>query len=1681
VRLLLIFIFLNFLPVIGQTLSSDYGNFTPCSGPIALYTFDFTNTQNNTISQANIGIQNSNNQCCTEPDNSGCLFFNVYVDPGATGVQFQQSGAGGNIQIYYANCGSIFLPNVDICLDPSNALIDANGNTYHRFMFCRSGNTTYTFTFVQIPPVSVNSISASLACNGNLIVSGLDESSITWTSISPGAEGAYNSYLSTTAAQDTVVVTPGVNAPSSISYKICGTIAGSCSGVTPICDTAIVTITPPLAVTISPLNPTICGTQATTITANPTGGVGSYSYNWSNGGTNSFISINSAGTYSVSVTDNSIGCPPASASVTVTSVSGTVTAGSNSPLCTNGTLNLTAEILTGATYSWSGPGGFTSNLQNPSVSNPVSGIYSVTANQNGCPATASVNVTVNPLPTVNAGADQLICENGTTSVTATGASTYVWTPAVSNGVSFTATTSGNYSVIGTDANGCQNTDFLVITFDNIPPTASNPPSQSFQCISQVPVPDPLLVTDEADNNGIPTVAWLSDVTSGFCPTTITRTYRVTDLCGNFIFVNQTITVVQTTGLVVPANSGSTVNCPALAQTQPTAPVVVDVCGNTITPVVTNPNPILCEGTMIWIFTYTDCAGNSGVWTYTYTINYTTPLTAPANGSSTISCPSAAVNPGAPPSITDACNRTVNPILVGSTQTPNPVTCEGTVVWTYSYTACDGTNVDWTYTYTIDYSGGLIPPTAGASTISCPNSAVNPGTPPPILDACGRTIAATLVNSTQIPNPLICEGTVVWRYRYTACEGTSVDWIYTYTIDYSNGLTAPASGSSTVSCPNAAVNPGPPANITDACGRTVTPVLIGQDYPSPACEGTVIWRYRFTACDNNSTTDWLYTYNVDIPIFTIPYQNGSSTVNCPNQAINPGSPGVVVDQCGNILTPSISAPSIANCTGGTMKWIYTYTDCGGNSVNWTYTYFINMPPFIISQSDGSSIVNCPDDALLQPVHPTVYDNCGNAIIPVITPPVSVLCEGNMIWTFTYTDCSNNTDAWIYTYTVNAVGNLTVPPFGSSTVSCPSQAVDPGAPVNITDACGRSVSAFFISSTQIPNPITCDGEIIWLYRYTSCDGMIADWTYTYTILYAGGLAPPVNGSSTVSCPNAAVDPGAPINIFDACGRSVSATLVNSTQNPNPFSCEGSVVWLYQYTACDGTSVNWTYTYTIDYIGVITPPPNGSSLISCPNAAVNPGAPANITDVCGRVVTPVLIGQDAPTPACEGTVVWRYRYTTCDGSYSVDWIHIYTIDLPTFSVPANSSVNVSCVSEINQSAINLPFVMSACGSVITPTGPVIQSIPNPIICSGLRNYVYTYTDCSGNSANWTFTFIVDDNIPPFASDLPTVNVTCLEDVPLPNNALVTNATDNCGVQSITWTGDVINDDFCPIIERTYTITDFCGNTTQISQIFNVIDNIPPNATVNDTVFLLDGPIPSVNLSVISTISDNCSAQPVVSFVSETISGACPTVIDRIYRVTDNCQNEIFLSHTTLIQNLDNNVSANFSFTPSYVTSFDSTISFINSSDNATQYQWFFGDGYTSNQFEPEHTYNGVNCYGFKITLVALDGTCTDTTEQYILCDRDIVFYVPNTFTPDGDDHNQSFYPVFNFGVDPYDYELLIFDRWGGLVFESHNLEYGWDGSYSNKGFKVQDGVYTWKISFDTIDNNNKHVVVGHVNILR
>jgi gliding motility-associated-like protein len=108
-------------------------------------------------------------------------------------------------------------------------------------------------------------------------------------------------------------------------------------------------------------------------------------------------------------------------------------------------------------------------------------------------------------------------------------------------------------------------------------------------------------------------------------------------------------------------------------------------------------------------------------------------------------------------------------------------------------------------------------------------------------------------------------------------------------------------------------------------------------------------------------------------------------------------------------------------------------------------------------------------------------------------------------------------------------------------------------------------------------------------------------------------------------------------------------------------------------------------------------------------------------------------------------------------------------------------------------------------------------------------------------------------------------------------------------------------------------------------------------------------------------------------------------------------------------------------------------------------------------------------------------DSVSVEMTADIGAVYYIPNTFTPDGDKYNQTFKPVLSTGVSSEGYEMLIFNRWGEIMFESHNLNVGWDGSYGVDGLDCMAGTYTYKITFKLTTAEDKRIITGHVNLIR
>ncbi|MCR9172623.1 MAG: gliding motility-associated C-terminal domain-containing protein, partial [bacterium] len=166
------------------------------------------------------------------------------------------------------------------------------------------------------------------------------------------------------------------------------------------------------------------------------------------------------------------------------------------------------------------------------------------------------------------------------------------------------------------------------------------------------------------------------------------------------------------------------------------------------------------------------------------------------------------------------------------------------------------------------------------------------------------------------------------------------------------------------------------------------------------------------------------------------------------------------------------------------------------------------------------------------------------------------------------------------------------------------------------------------------------------------------------------------------------------------------------------------------------------------------------------------------------------------------------------------------------------------------------------------------------------------------------------------------------------------------------------------------------------------------------------------------------------------------------------------------------------------ETDVEFINESTGAIDYLWDFGDGSTATTVDAYHQYSLDQPNEYDVTLYAYNEYgCEDTAMLQIEVRDVLLFYVPNTFTPDGDEFNNVFVPVIGSGVSSENYHFIIFNRWGEIVFESYDPAFGWDGTYN--GRLAQDGTYTWKLTLtasqNVIESGERREHIGHVNLIR
>lgn len=362
-----------------------------------------------------------------------------------------------------------------------------------------SVNTITRTVCIESPPAPSFTLSPSSACipfttQITNTSSTLNTCNVTrtWTVLFNGSPCLPSSgAFSFTGGTNATSANPQIQFTQPGNYTVRLTLSNSCGSFT--ANQAVVAQAPP-QVTINAI-PSVCAGAS----VSPTAVVNdclepSDAYSWTfTGGTpstaNTLIpgSVNfpASGTFPVSLAvTNACGTTTANASVVIKPIPPSLNPQVNSPICAGSTANFTSSSSASTTYTWSGPNAFTSNQQNFNLTNVTAsqaGTYTVFGTMNGCPGpSSSVTLVVNPIPVITVTPPSAtICRGDSVSFTASGASTYAWSPATGLSASNTAsvnaspTATQTYTVTGSNGT-CSGTRTVVVTVNPLPVVNAGP-------------------------------------------------------------------------------------------------------------------------------------------------------------------------------------------------------------------------------------------------------------------------------------------------------------------------------------------------------------------------------------------------------------------------------------------------------------------------------------------------------------------------------------------------------------------------------------------------------------------------------------------------------------------------------------------------------------------------------------------------------------------------------------------------------------------------------------------------------------------------------------------------------------------------------------------------------------------------------------------------------------------------------------------------------------------------------------------------------------------------------------------------------------------------------------------------------------------------------------------------------
>jgi len=826
--------------------------------------------------------------------------------------------------------------------------------------------------------------------------------------------------------------------------------------------------------------------------------------------------------------------------------------------------------------------------------------------------------------------------------------------------------------------------------------------------------------------------------------------------------------------------------------------------------------------------------------------------------------------------------------------------------------------------------------------------------------------------------------------------------------------------------------------------------------------------------------------------TITDANGCTNVE-PFSIIEPNSITITPSHTDLLCYNDNSGTASVTVGGGTAPYVYAWP--GGSTTN--SATGLPAGPVIVTITDANSCT----------VTNTITINQPTQVTATISSSSDATCAGYCDGQATVT-VSGGTPAYNYiwsnlstasTATLLCAGNYTVTVFDSN--NCTATASE-----TISAPAGMVAN---ISSTQ---SVSCNGE---------CDG-------TATVNVTSGSSPytyswPAAGGSNATGVNLCVGSHT-VTVTDSHLCTTTATAVIS--EPSILTATISAftdATCYGY--CDGTATVVPAGGTPPYSYFWWAGTSGASAyvsILCAGAHT-----VTITDNNGCTATAtVAINQpDGMTTLISSTNLSCYGI--CDGTASVvvsdgtpPYTYVWT------SGGSTASVNSLCAGNHVVNITDGNGCSTTVGTTLTEPGPIsIVASPDVWVCNGSPTivsgtatggsspYIYYWSN-GGMTSTQSITTSQDTTISVYVADANGCfsNTDFVSIYVYP--ALWVNAEPEtytiCPGDTSTITVSYGGGDGGPyaisLDDEPFMVPPFNVHPTETTLYVISVDDMCGTATAHDTVQVIVADPPPAEFT--ANYYEGCQPFPITfqplveddafEYFWDFGDGYINNFSDD-FSPTHNYENDGTFNVTLTVTSEEGCVTVNeqidmitiwekptarFNAEPMTQTIINPYVYFLNLSSNTYMSNWDFGDGDSSNFTNPLHHYEDTGYYLVELIVITEHG-CRDTISSPVWIEEEFAFYAPDGFTPNNDNINDLFFVVGE-GIDPENFLIIIYDRWGEVIFETRDYETespwvsGWDGRAKGGSELCPSAVYTWLVTYRD-RRGVEHQEAGAVTLMR